>query len=514
MIRPSRIAALATAILVGAAATALAADPPQLKVLKKRYETLAKNQGGDGNRERRYVILDLYDYRTHKTCRSLLRKAYDDERDVDNRTSVVHVLAGTGETKDIDTLVSAFRKDEKARAPIIAFATGLSYTPDEKKAEIAERLGKHLKKAKEDVRLSIIEGLGNLQDPSAAAPLMTLQKKLLSEDQFERNIALGKTGDDAAIAMMMADAGHPHPDVRLGATLGLGAAATDAAITQLSQLVLDSDDRISRAAVDGLGAIERVADAEHQAALEAIVSVLKGADRIRTKESCRQALRTLLGVDMAYDAAGWRRAAKLKRDGGAMPTGLAAPELPTFFGMPVASDSVLLLIDTSGSMEWNGRMTRMVDECKRLVGTLPDSTLFGIVDVARDIRPFAEGLVSGAASRASAIEWLDAIETRRDFRLHDPLLAANDDFNGIDTILIATDSHPTARTLTGRSARETMESFRRQNRIDRLTLQITYVMPGGRYEEAELSELEIDERVDYLTEMTETSGGSFVHITE
>ena len=63
-------------------------------------------------------------------------------------------------------------------------------------------------------------------------------------------------------------------------------------------------------------------------------------------------------------------------------------------------------------------------------------------------------------------------------------------------------------------AARSMEIFRRLNKTKRVKLIIALVMPGGRYEASERSESEIEERIDYLTEMAETSGGTFVNVTE
>ena len=54
----------------------------------------------------------------------------------------------------------------------------------------------------------------------------------------------------------------------------------------------------------------------------------------------------------------------------------------------------------------------------------------------------------------------------------------------------------------------------RLNATERVRLIIALVMPGGRYEASERSESEIVERIDYLTEMAEASGGLFVNVAE
>ena len=135
----------AAALLAGVAGLATAQNN-EWKQLAKRYEELARNHDDEANRERRYVLLDMWGYQSEKACKKLLKKAWDDEKSIANRVAVVHLLGGSGDPKALDFLVSGFKK-EKARGPVIALGLGLGYTPEQFRADMSERAVKHLKKA-------------------------------------------------------------------------------------------------------------------------------------------------------------------------------------------------------------------------------------------------------------------------------------------------------------------------------------------------------------------------------
>ena len=468
------------------------------KALAKRYDELARNHDDDANRERRYVLLDMFPFRTEKACRKLLKDAWDDEQSIANRVAVVHLLAGSGDTKSVDYLVSGFKK-EKARAPVIALSMGLGFTPESERTAIAECALKHLKKAKDDLRYALIEGLGELGNP-AAMPWLTAAKGLTTEELFERNLALGRCGGDAALDLLRPELENALAEARLGATRGIAAVATEAAWPELQRMLADADERVVRRAAAGL------AKAGQKAAAPLIADALANARSLRTREALRAALRTLLGRDLGHDAEAWKALAA----GGNPKAPDTFPRIPEFCGMPVASDRFAVLIDTSRSTAWMNRLERMKTECVRLVEALPESATFSLAAASRDIRPFSDSWVD-AAGRAAAIEWIQDLQPGGGFDARLALTTVLESDSLIDTIVLVTDSHPWGAGV-GEGSRETIETFRRMNRTRDVRLVIALVMPGGRYESSERSESEIVERIDYLTEMATDSGGTFVNV--
>ena len=61
-----------------------------------------------------------------------------------------------------------------------------------------------------------------------------------------------------------------------------------------------------------------------------------------------------------------------------MPKGSDLTDPVKFFGLPVASDSFALLIDTSRSTGWNERLKVMRDECVGFINDLPEGTSFAL----------------------------------------------------------------------------------------------------------------------------------------
>lgn len=486
------------AALLATVAMAAPSEDTGWKALQKRYEELARNHDDEANRERRFVLLDMFPFREEKACRKLLKEAWDDEKSGDNRVAVVHLLAGCGDSKALDALIADFKK-ERARAPLIALGKGLGYTPDAARDEIVERVLKHLKKAKDDVRMSLIRGLGELGRPGALEWLRE-PGDLTPAEWFERNLALGLCGGAGAVPDLAAQRQNALAEARLGAVAGLAAIPDPEAAKEIAAFLADADDRVVRRAAAAL------AEAGDKGPAAQIADALARAPSLRSREDLRAALRTLLGRDLGHDAEAWKALAA----GGDPPAPSELPQLPVFCGLPVASDSFALLVDTSRSTVWNDRLKRIQSESVAFLRSLPPQGVFDLAATTRDVQRFSESGV-GPEERDAAIAWIDGLLPGGAFDLREALISTVERNPLLDTVVIATDSHPWG---SGRAegSRETMEIFRRLNRTRDVRLVIALVMPGGRYEPSERSEAEIQERIDYLTEMAEDSGGAFVNV--
>ncbi len=491
--------ACALALLAAPRPAARAEDAPW-KAVVAQYEKLAKNHDDDASRERRLVLLDLFPFRTEKAVRKLMHEAYDDEKGVDGRTTVVYLLGGSGDPKDLEFLLGAFRK-EKARAPVIALGEALDFTPEEARPAVAAAALKALPRAKGDLRVALIEGLGALGDASAVETLKDLEPKE-ADERFERNLALGRCGGEAVVPLLRDAAAGPDGAARLGAVLGLAATRCDAGWEAVRAALRDLDPRVVRAAAAELAAAGR------KEAAPDLATALGGANALRTREELRAALRTLLGRDLGYDAPAWASLAA----GESPPEPASLPQLPTFFGIPVASDASVVLIDTTRSMDWMGRLERAKLGCTQYVDAQADQSLFALCDVSRVPEWMEGGFVAGAAGRAQAHAWIDARLTRGGGDVEKALVETLQQFPAADTLVFATDSSPVHWET--RSGRETLEILRRLGRTLRVRIHVALVMPGGRYEASERTEGEIEERIIYLRELAEDTGGSFVHVLE
>src|SRR5262245_9924001 len=149
-----RIAALSLAALGALAGAwridtgrALASDEAGFKAIEVLWKKWTKNHDDMGNRERRKLILQSFDFRDLKTCRKFLHEAWAEERLSDNRSAVVQVLGATGDPKELEFLLGALRKEKEA-GPQISLALGVSYTDAAQAAAVAQWAAAQLPKLK------------------------------------------------------------------------------------------------------------------------------------------------------------------------------------------------------------------------------------------------------------------------------------------------------------------------------------------------------------------------------
>lgn len=504
-LRPAAwFAALAAAALCVAVPPPLRAggDPGEaaFKEIEISYKKLAKNRDDAANRQRRKLLLQCFDFRTQKSCKKLLRDAYDDEPTADNRIAIVQVLAATGDPKDLDFLISSFRK-EKASGPVLAIAAGLSFTAPEDAAVVAPHAVGVAAKQKGDAVRALLEGAGLLAEPAAAAPLAALAGKLQPHDEFERIVALGACARDGAMNTLERTAVSTDPTFRFAAALGLGLTGgpekppVSAALPMLRALVGDKDPRVVEAAAAALGR------AKDKDALGQLSAALRSA-RLRTREVVRAALREITGRDAGHDADLWLK------DGGTAPSPV---KLPQFSTIPVPSDRVALVLDLSRSMDWNARLERAKDLLRQYLAALPDDAVFGVIAAGRTPFVLSDRLGSGAAAKQQADQFLAERTTASWCDLREALTYVVTMWPDVDTIVLATDSAPSGEAPED-SPYEVAFDFRRDTRIRPVRVHVAFTAPGGRYPESEVDEHEYPYRKDVLKEFAELTGGTFVAV--
>lgn len=496
------LAAAAAGAAVTVAAAALGSDEAGFKELEIRYKKAAKNRDDAGNRDRRRILLEAFAYRDLKPCRKLLRDAYGDEVLSDLRIFVVQSLAATGDPKDVDFLLTAFKKERMA-GPQIALGRGLGYTDVAQAATISAYLAGLVTKQKGEPLRSILEGIGTLADPAAYPGLAALpafgekNDKLTKPEQFERLIALGSCGREKACAALATAATASDADFRLAAALGLGQTggpdqppAADSLPT-LTALVADSDPRVVEAAANALAATK------HEAAVKPLIEALR-TQTFRTREAVRAALQAITGRDAGHDADAWEKA------GGTAPP----PKIPTVEGLPFASDRVALILDLSRSMAWNGRIGRAQGVLADAIHALPDDAYFGVVAAGRTPVVQSDKLATGGSAKIAAEEWFRKQLTAGGCDLREALNYVLRTWPSVDTIVLATDSAP-----FGESAEDTsfdvIEEFRRDARIRRVRVFVAFTCPGGRVEASETDADEYADRKEILKQFAEGSGGKF-----
>lgn len=492
--------ALTLALALGLALPAIAASDA-FKEIQALYEEVAGNRDDEGNLARRELYLQMYDHLHEKSCRKLLKEAYEEEVATDNRIRVVEVLGACGESRDLNWLVGEFKR-EKSRGAVLVLGQALGYTDtgDPKRVDEAVKFAsKHLKRAKDDLELALLEGLGSLPSPEAFAVLQKRGDKGPTPARFERAVGLGGSGGAEALADLDALSGASDPDVRLGAAIGL-AAVGEAAEDRLIDLLGSDDPRVLEVAAQAL------ADMGSKKAAPALIQAMNGSP-LRTVEELRIALKALTEQDHGHDAAAWKAAIV---DGDEKARG-AHPKFPEFFGIPVASDRVVIFLDMSTSMDRNGRLEEQTAGVRTFLESLPDDVEFALYRAAATPESFRDDWASGPDDRAAAVTWIAESLTSRRFDLRAALLDALERFPTGDTFLVGTDSYPWGRG-TIRAPRETVELFRSANRMPRVRLHCAYLTPGGPDETSDRDLREYDDRALVWQGMVDQADGKFVHI--
>lgn len=492
--------ALAVALALGLTLPAIAASDA-FKEIQELYEEVASNRDDEANLARRELYLQMYDHLHEKSCRKLLKNAYEEEVTTDNRVRVVEVLGACGESRDLNWLVGEFKR-EKSRGAVLVLGQALGYTDTsdpERMEEAVKFAAKHLKRAKDDLELALLEGLGNIPSPEAFAVLQKRGDEGPTQARFERAVGLGQSGGSEALADLDALSGASDPDVRLGAAIGLAAVGAPAE-DRLIGLLGSEDPRVLEVAAAAL------ADLGSKKAAPSLIEAMNGSP-LRTVEELRKALRTITEQDHGHDAAAWKAAIV---DGDKKARG-AQPKFPEFFGIPVASDRVVIFLDMSTSMDRNGRLDEQTAGVTEFIEGLPDEVEFALYRVQGTPEPFRETWASGADDRSAAVTWIAESLTSRRFDFRAALLDALERFPTGDTFLVGTDSYPWGRG-TIRAPRETIEIFRSANRMARVRMHCAYLTPGGPDETSDRDLREYDDRELIWQGMVDETDGQLVHI--
>lgn len=502
MTKTLRAACICLVAACASGTLAWASDEAAFKALDADWKKLSKNHDDVGNRGRRRLLLQLFDYRDLKACRKLLRSAYTDENLADSRIAAVQVLAACGDPKEVEWLLAGFKK-EKEQGPQIALGLGLSFTAPADAPAVGAFAAAQVGKQKDEPQRALLEGLAELGEPAAFAPLAALAKTMEKAERatrFEYVTALGSCGREQAKEVLDQASLLPDADIRLAAALGFARMGGPdqpppaAALTALTALVADADPRVVEAAAAAL------AKTKHTAAVKPMAEALRTAP-LRTREALRDALKAITGRDAGHDADAW------EKDGGTAPP----PKLPVLEKAPLATDRVAVILDLSRSMDWNGRLPMAQSVLGTFVRTLPDGASLGVIAAGRTPVTMSENLATDAASRVAADEWIRKQTTARGCDMREAILLVMRQWPSVDTIVIATDSAPWGDTADD-TPLEVMQEIRRENRTRRVHIHVVFTAPGGRFDTSETDESEYTDRKELLQQLAETSGGKLTKI--
>jgi HEAT repeat protein len=506
---PASAAAAALAAVLAAICAASgpadASDEKAFLELKTKYEKLAKIHDENGIRERRKMLFSLFDYIDQKACRKLLRDAFEADDSADTRCAAVQVLAATGDPKDLDVVVKGVARD-KLRGPTISIGIGVACTAKDAAPAISTHAVELASKSKGDLRFALLEGVAELAEPTAYDPLaaLALDAKATPEERYVKNVALGACGKEKAVPALTAESKNGNPVIRLGAVTGLVKTGAKESLTPLTDVLHDLDPRIVETSAAALGA------AKHQPASGALVDAMAAAS-LRSKLALRGALTSIVGKDYGMDPAAWRDALSGKKP--EPPVVLAtAPKPPEFFGVPVASDRVAVVLDLSHRMGWNGRLVRAKEGICAYLSALDDSVEFNVYTCASVTESFSKSMCTGAASRSQADAWIKKQLNAGGFDLERCLIQILAEQPDVDTILLATESMPWGDSAAT-TAMEAIEVFRRANLTRRVHLHVAFVVPGGRVTTSETND-DFEDRATLLQLLAESSGGKFVRVDQ
>jgi len=122
---------------------------------------------------------------------------------------------------------------------------------------------------------------------------------------------------------------------------------------------------------------------------------------------------------------------------------MAAPKA-TWDESEIIGKAVTFVIDTSGSMAEQDKMSRAKAALRHCVERLNDKDTFNVIRFSSDVEAFRPGLVSAGAERKAALEFIDTLEPAGGTAIHDALAKALQT-SGADApiIVFITDGRPT-----------------------------------------------------------------------
>lgn len=379
----------------------------------------------------------LWSFRSPPARALLLDAARDRERPSSLRTLVLERLAEEPGT-DVDELLVQMVSE---RAPDVQLAAIDALVQRGKGAAARAPLWRLIKARNRDVRLAAIAALG---------------RSLVGDAEWEKKLfALARGKDEVA---------------RLGATTGLLELRTAEALEKLHELLADDDWRVR------VGALHAVEALRTPHAVEVLIARLD-AETGRMRLDVARALQRLTGMRFGPSRDRWNAWWEDHRHGFVPPAAdelaqremdtltLQESSVATFYGLPVFSERLAIVMDVSGSMAKRAEgLTELGGEYERatraptrlgvakrqlyqLLERVPNGHLLNViffeeyVDAWRDeVAPLDE------EKRDEVTEFVVLAVAGGGTNLYDALSKAMDD-TLLDTIYVLSDGQPTAGAI-------------------------------------------------------------------
>ncbi|MBL8767682.1 MAG: HEAT repeat domain-containing protein [Planctomycetes bacterium] len=270
------------------------------------------------------------------------------------------------------------------------------------------------------------------------------------------------------------------PILRAAAVEALSRAYRADAVPILVELVADADAAVAAEALHSLGFNDRELAARHvadvlrahagseavdvrlatalrdarrlrqAAVLEPLVRLLEHR-RERVRSAAFVALAELTGLEIPPDPKAWTEWWDHYGAGFELPQKASKAVEPrsvaTFFGLPVASDRVVFVLDLSGSMRENDRSGKPRLDTARAafaaaVGALPPTAKFSVVVFGDAATAWSKELVAASPAKVEdATKFLARQQARGKTNLFDGLQVAYG-FDDVDTIVVLSDGAP------------------------------------------------------------------------
>lgn len=258
---------------------------------------------------------------------------------------------------------------------------------------------------------------------------------------------------------------------RMGAARALAYRPQTEAADALHSMIEDDDWRVRLEVIRQLTAVR-------DSRSVAIILARMSEDTGRLRRAMARALRDLTGEDHGNTPGRWNAWWRDVQDGYELPSAEEASAkiaklaedrakgetVATFYGLPVFSDRVAFVFDTSGSMNLSaaggppgmqgprsGNNESAMDVAREqmleLIKRLPNGAYCNIIFFSSDVDPWKRKLTELTdKSRAKALEFIDEKEAVGQTALYDAIIEAFDD-DEVDTIYILSDGLPSVGEL-------------------------------------------------------------------
>ncbi len=438
----TRAALCLLVLLVGA--PALAAPPKaeaRAKQAREDYEDL--NDGKDrGSLRKRRTALRVVAQSSKRGLRKFVLSIARRSKHPEDRAWAVHYGTAYGDLPTVKKLCEAVEK-AKDETVIEMLAQGLSLNsqPD----VVAWLAGPALTEVKPRTARAILRSLSAKPRSGCAArvqafldaPAGTHGALLLSEAV----LALAANAGEAARPALLRAAKYDAPVVRAAAASVLPRAkeADAATLGAMRELLLDDVPRVRQLTARAAGSKQ----------VEALVPNLIGAlssKRARSRHEAATALEAITKQAYGQDAPAWTAWWQTKK--GAPSSGVT---VPTYHGLPIASDRLVFVVDISGSMNNPPKMrTRRVDvaltELIQAIRSLGPTSTFNVAVFSDDVAFWKRGSeLASDKARSAAIAWArKALAKPRGLTAsHEALSQVFARHADIDSVFFLTDGLPT-----------------------------------------------------------------------